>query len=451
MRTPVSYAVALLLLGTAPAGAMTLEEALAAAYVGNPTLQAQRAAVRATDEQVPQALSGWRPQVSLNGSVGRTWQDTTAPGVDRTTLDPRQVGATITQPLFRGFRTVNSVNAAENTVQAARSQLTSIEQQILLNTAQIYSDVLRDQAEVDLNTNNEQVLRRQLDATRDRFQVGEITRTDVSQAESRLAGARSGRVAAEAQLMSSRATFQRVVGIPPENLNPPAQLPALPASLEEAVALALENQPDVVAARFAARAADDVVEVVQGELLPTVNLQASHARNWETQVPGIRGDSSQIVANVAVPLYQGGAVYSRVREAKNTASQRRLQVDQAQVAAREGAILAWEGLTAARAEIESRRAQVDAANTALDGVRREAQVGARTVLDVLDAEQEAFVANVSLVRAQRNERVAAFQLLSAIGGLTAANLGLPVDIYDPTEHYQAVRNQWFGTEPAGGR
>jgi len=423
---------------------MTLEEALAAAYVGNPTLQAQRAALRATDEQVPQALSGWRPRVALNGSAGRVWSDSSISG--DTTLNSRQAGATLTQPLFRGFRTVNSVDAAENVVLSARSQLASVEQQILLNVAEVYSNVLRDQAVVELSVNNEQVLRRQLGATQDRFEVGEITRTDVSQAESRVARARASRITAEGQLMASRATFQRLVGVPPENLEPPAQLPALPGTLEEAVARALEEQPDVVAAVYGARAAEDVVDVVRGELLPEVSLQASHNRGWDTQVRGQRADTSQIVANVAVPLYQSGAVYSRVREAKSTAGQRRIQVEQAQVAARERAIQAWENLVSARAEIESREAQVDAATTALDGVQREAQVGARTVLDVLDAEQELFIANVDRVGAQRTQRVAAFALLAATGGLTAENLGLPVEVYDPSVHYQAVRNKWFGTD-----
>ncbi|MFA7430133.1 MAG: TolC family outer membrane protein [Rhodospirillaceae bacterium] len=452
MRTPVSFAVAILLLGAAPAGAMTLEEALAAAYVGNPTLQAQRAALRATDEQVPQALSGWRPRVSLNGSAGKTWVDsrTTTTSTDYN-LDNRQIGATLTQPLFRGFRTVKGVEAAENVVLAARSQLTSVEQQILLAAAQVYSDVLRDQEVVKLSVNNEQVLRRQLGATQDRFRVGEITRTDVSQAESRVAGSVASRIAAEAQLMSSRATFQRIVGVPPENLELPKALPIVPATLEEAVARALEEQPDVLTAVYGARAAEDTVDVVRGELLPEVSLQASRNRGWETSTPGSRADNTQITANLSVPLYQGGAVYSRVREAKSTAGQRRLEVDQAQVSAREQAIQAWENLVAARAEIESRQSQVEAATTALDGVQREAQVGARTVLDVLDAEQELFGANVDLVGAQRNQRVAAFSLLAATGGLTAQNLGLPVEVYDASVHYDAVRGQWFGTDAPTGQ
>lgn len=454
MKRPVSLAVAALLLGAAPfagagvAGAMTLEEALAAAYVSSPALQVDRAGLRATNELVPQAKSGWRPTVAVRGSYGYSASETrvssAASPIDQN-LDPATVGATVTQPLFRGFRTVNGIDVAENTVLSARARLMESEQQVFLATAEAYSDVLRAQAEVELNANNEQVLRRQLSATQDRFQVGEITRTDVSLAESRQSGATAARITAEATLASARATFQRVVGVPPQNLSAPEALPPLPMSLDEAVSTAVQAQPLVVAAEFAARAALNQVDVVRGELLPTVAVEAGHTRGWRTQAEGSRAETSSITANLTVPLYQSGAVYSRLRQAKHTAGQRRLEVDQAQVAARERAIQAWETLVSARAEIESRNAQVRAASTALEGVQREAQVGARTVLDVLDAEQELLDANVNLVRAQRNERVAAFSLLSAVGGLTARDLGLPVVLHEPAEHYRDVRDQWFGT------
>lgn len=449
MKSSLSYAVAALLLGTAaqgtPAAAMTLEEALAAAYVTNPTLQAQRAAVRATDEEVPQALSGWRPTITTSASFGRTEVDTETGGVaTERDLDSRDAAIVLTQPLFRGFRTVNAVDAAENTVLAARSELTSTEQSVLLSAAQAYMDVLRDMAVLELNINNQQVLRRQLEAARDRFQVGEITRTDVSQAESRLAGAIADRIAAEAQLESARATFERIVGVPPEDLRVPDVVPNLPTSLEQAVALAVESQPEVLAAVFNSRAALESVDVVRGELWPEVSLQAVYEQAWDTTVAGDERETTQLVANLTFPLYQSGAVYSRLRQAKHTAGQRRLEVDQAQVTAREAAIQAWEALQSARAQIESISSQVEAAQVALEGVQREAQVGARTVLDVLDAEQELLDARVNLVRAERNERVAAFELLAAVGRLTAGSLDLPVEIYDPSVHYRDVRNQWIG-------
>lgn len=452
MRKPISCAVAALLfagtLAATPdvARALSLEDALAAAYVGNPELEAQRASVRATDEQVPQALSGWRPRVQVDGSIGH--QSTSYSNGGQTLYtQPRTVQVGLVQPLFRGFRTVNQTSAAENTVLAARSQLTSVEQQILLNVVEAYMNVLRDEAVLELNENNVQVLTRQLDATRDRFRVGEITRTDVSQAEARLAGAVAGRIGAESTLNTTRATFERIVGLPAKGLETPASMPAVPESLDQAVELAIAAQPQVLAAEYQAEAALDSVDVVWGELLPTVNLEAGMTEAWDSSAStnGLRTESTSVLATVTVPLYQSGAVYSRMRQAKHTAGQRRLQVDQAKLAAREAAIQAWDSYKAAQAQIKSITSQVDAANVALEGVQREAQVGARTVLDVLDAEQELLDARVNLVRAQRNDRVAAYSLLSAVGNLTAGALGLPVEIYDPAAHYEDVRGQWFGS------
>lgn len=453
MKTPISLAMAAVLLGVggyvAPASALTLEEALAAAYVSNPTLQAERARVRGVDEQVPQALSGWRPTVQLNGDVGRQHIESSGGSVIGTrTVDstPKGVGVSVSQPLFSGFRTTNAVSAAEDTVLAARSQLTAIEQQVLLEAAQVYMDVLRDRALLELRVNNEQVLTRQLEATQDRFNVGEITRTDVSQAESRLAGAVAGRIAAEGQLRSSQASFQRVIGLPVEGLDKPAALDSLlPKSLDDAIEGAVANQPSVVAAEYSAKASRTQVDVVRGELLPTVSLQAGVSKDWQATASDSEQQASSVMANVSVPLYQSGAVYSRLRAAKHTAGQRRIEVDQARNGARESAVQAWEIVQAARAQIVSIKAQVQAAEIALDGVQREAQVGARTVLDVLDAEQELLDARVSLVSAERDERVASHQLLAAVGHLTARDMGLGVDVYDPGQHYNDVRNQWFGS------
>lgn len=433
-----------------PAAALTLEEALAAAYVSNPDLQAERARVRAVDEQVPQALSGWRPRVEVTGSIGRSELENSmdSTGSTDSSLTTKSVGLEVTQPLFRGFRTVNAVDAAENTVKSARGDLLSREQDTLLSAAEAYLNVVRDQAVLELNINNEEVLRRHLEATRDRFEVGEITRTDVSQAESRLARATAARIAAEAQLTSSRATFERIVGLPADDLETAEMPRMLPESLESAISEALERQPSVIAREFAARAAQENIDVVRGELLPEVNLQAAADKSWEPSDEVSSRSSYQITAVMTVPLYQSGAVYSRMREAKHTAGQFRLQVDLARLQAREQTIQAWDQWRSAQAQIESIRAQVEAADVALEGVEREAQVGARTVLDVLDAEQELLDAQVELVRANRNERVAAYTLLAAVGRLTAADLGLPVDIYDPTEHYRDVRDQWFGSSAA---
>lgn len=449
MQKTVSLAVAVLLFGAAAvpaAHAESLEEALAAAYLNNPTLRAQRAAVRAVDESVPQALSGWRPTVTLNGSAGLADTTSRVSSVSRDQdLTTRSYDLTVTQPLFRGFRTEAAVDRAQNSVRAAQAGLQATEQDVLLAAAVAYLDVIEAQAVVELTTNNVQVLERQLEATRDRFRVGEVTRTDVAQAEARVAGAVADRIAAESDLQARRATYERVVGAVPGEVQNPAEVGNLPDSLEESVRLAITSAPGVVSQQYTADAAVDGIREVRGELLPSVNLRASYGEDWERTQEDSSTETASVVVQATVPLYQAGAVYSRLREQKHRAGQSRIQVDEARFEAREAAVQAWENLAAARASIESLSAQVEAANIALEGVQREAQVGARTVLDVLDQEQELLNARVSLVRAQRNSYVAGYQLLAAVGRMTVGSLGLPVETYDPDAHYLDVRNQWFGS------
>lgn len=425
----------------------SLEEALAQAYLNNPTIEAQRAQLRATDELVPQALSGYRPSAEASASYGWERQDArSSTGERRLTSNPGGVNISVTQPLYRGGRTVASTRRAENLVQAQRATLMSAEQSVLLDAATAYLDVVRDQAVVELNLNNVQVLQRQLDAFRDRFEVGEITRTDVSQAEARLARAVSDRIQAEGLLQASRAVFARVVGIAPGDLAAPSPEFQLPTSLDETVTLSQSNNPDVLTAQYAEQAAADAVDQVRGELLPEVGLRGTIGRNWDPSTTIDRADSASVTAQVTIPLYQAGVVSARVREAKHTAGQRRIEIEDARRQATENAIRAWEALTTARAAIRSRQAQVRSANIALEGVRQEADVGARTTLDVLDSEQELLDARVELVRSQRDEIVAAFQVLAATGQLTARQLGLPVQYYDPETYYGAVRDKWYGTD-----
>jgi outer membrane protein/adhesin transport system outer membrane protein len=434
------------LLAAAPASAQTLEEALARAYTTNPQLDAQRAQLRATNELVPQALSGYRPTVEATGSFGRQQRDAEVAGRSANGVtQPRSVGIELTQPLYRGGQTGASVRAAEAQVQAQRANLLSVEQEVLLDVATAYLDVVRDQSVLELNTNNETVLRRQLDASRDRFNVGEITRTDVSQAEARLAGANASRIEASGRLRASRAAYQRVVGDAPGRLTAPRPRLALPASLDETVMLAQSNNPAVVAQEFVEETSRHTVERIEGERLPQVGLSAGITRAWDTQQLD-RADIGTVTANVRIPLYQGGLTEARVREAKHEASQARIQIETARRQSSENAIRAWEALTTARAAIESRRSQVRAAEIALEGVRQEAQVGARTTLDTLNAEQELLDARVNLVSAERDETVAAFQVLAATGQLNARQLGLPVQHYDFEAHYRQVRDQWWGTD-----
>lgn len=429
-------------LGITPASAQTLQEALAQAYSQNPTLEAGRAQLRATDELVPQARSGYLPTITATGDARRVWQER---GPSRSAFNQQAADISIAQPIYRGGRTVAGVNRAENLVQAQRAALVRTEQQVLLDVATAYLDVLRDQAVQELTANNTQVLRRQLEASQDRFRVGEITRTDVSQAESRLARAESDRILADGVLNSSRAVFARLVGTLPANLAQPQLTLTLPNSLEETIRMAEESNPQVLAAEFARRASDDAVDLVAGEMLPTVSLNGSAGRTWDPAGAGGTRDDAAIIARVTVPIFQGGGDAARVREARHTANQRRLEVEQAVRASREAAIRAWEGLVTARSSIQSRQSQVRAADIALEGVRQEATVGSRTVLDTLDAEQELLDARVQLVRAQRDELVAAFQVLAATGQLTAARLNLPVQSYNIDDHYQSTRSRFWGT------
>lgn len=436
------------------AQAETMMEALSAAYQTSPVLEAQRATLRATDEGVAQALSGWRPQVTALGTYGRQSIRTEQPlnfvGRSGSVSNDRQISPIIgeirlSQPIYRGGRTVNSVRQAEAGVLAGRELLLAAEQNVLLDAVTAYVDVLSARAVVDLNRNQIDVLSRQQQATQDRFDVGEITRTNVAQSEARLSSSVSSLATAEALLIASRSAYERIVGRPPEALEPPPALPALPASEAEAQAQALEQNPQLRAALEAERASAAAVRVEIGKLLPTVSLEANARVLQDQGVEGLEQDEAGIFAQLQVPLYESGAVYSSVRQAREINSQRRLEAAQVRRQIIESVRNAWEGLRSTRARIISDEEAVRANEIALEGVRQESDVGARTTLDVLDAEQEALNARVALVRSKRNEVVAAYSLLSATGRLTAEGLGLAVAAYDPLAHYGEVRSKFIGT------
>ncbi len=433
------------------AQAQSLEEALTAAYLSNPTLAAQRASLRATDEGVSQALSNWRPNVTLSTDYGwSAYKTDQATGTARSQhRNPNSYALTVDQPIFRGMRTVAQRDRAENQVMAARARLAETEQSILLDAVSAYMNVVRDQAVLELNINNEQVLRRQLEAARDRFEVGEITRTDVHQAESRWVGATADRIQAEGNLEASRATFRNVVGEAPGRLTAPTPSVEMPTDAEEAIKISVTANPSVIAAEYDEKSSQENVKLVRGELLPTVSLSGTLSKAFDQSGQDTMAQNAQAKVTLSVPLYQKGAVYSRLRGAKQTAAQSRLLIDQARRSATETATRAWEGLKTAEAQIEALQSQVNAAEIALDGVQREAEVGSRTVLDVLDAEQELLDAKVNLVRAQRDYTVAVYELRSAMGQLTARHLALPVEYYDPESHYMEVRDQWFGGNSSG--
>jgi outer membrane protein/adhesin transport system outer membrane protein len=434
---------ALLLTAAVPAGAETLQDALAQAYSTNPQLESARALLRSTDELVPQARSGFLPTVTAEGNYSR--QRISASGQVLAT-SPHSVNVVVNQNIYAGGGTISAVRRAENLVKAQRATLLNTEQQVLLAAATAYANTVRDQAVVELNANNEQVLRRQLEASRDRFRVGEITRTDVSQSESRLSRASADRILAQGQLNATRANYLRIIGTMPGSLEKPVPPAQLPGSAEDTVALARENNPLVVAARYTEDASREAIDQERAQLLPQVGVTGSYSRNWDQlSLTGQRYDSAAVVARVTVPLYEAGGVTARVRAAKQTASQRRMDLQDAVLQANQAAVQGWEALTTARASVEARKQQVRAAEIALEGVRQEATVGSRTVLDVLDAEQELLDSRVSLVRDENAALVAAFQVLAAIGRLDAGTLNLPVKVYDPQSHYDDVHNKLWGT------
>jgi outer membrane protein len=442
---------------TAPAGAATIEEALAAAYRNNPTLAATRASLRREDERVPQALSNWRPDVSAFGEVGKARRDTEFSSA--LYLTPREVGVRLSQPLYRGGRTVAATRAAENTVLAQRANLLRTEQEILLQAARSYVDVIAADANVQLTIQNEQRLARFLQATRDRFAVGEVTRTDVSQAEARLARATADRVEAEGPgitgsrivgLAAARAAYINVIGEAPTDLKIPAPLADLPTSVKEAIDRATAYNPEVIAADYFQRSSIDAVDVEKGSLLPELNLVAEAGFLQEDQfVQGNRSEDLRALLQLNVPFNLDGAAYSRLRAAKQDVTRRTRELDQARRNTAEAATTAWNDLQADRASVIARKAEVEANTIAVDGVIREQAVGTRTVLDVLDTQQDLIQSQVRLVEARRDEIFDSYALKAAVGQLTAENLALAVDLYDPRQHYDQVRNKWFGGSSSG--
>lgn len=447
-----------------PGRAQTLQEALAQTYNNNPTLLAARAQLRAVDEGVPQALAGWRPNVVMAGSYGaadvRTrsqvqqfradgssfFRDPASPPgtTIRQERSPAQATLTLTQPIYRGGRTTSQTRQAENSVLAQRARLLAVEQQVLGDAISAYITAIQNAELLRLNINNEQVLGEQLRATNERFRVGEITRTDVAQAESRLAGARTERTRSEGNLQIARATYERVIGEAPRRLTNPQPLQVPIRSAAEARSMAVANNPNVVATLFTAASARDNIDVQMSTLLPQVSATAQAFRQDNSIQPHTRQAGGQATLQLNVPLYQGGAEHSQVRQARQQAQQTLTQVDEARRTAAEQAARAWETLRTARAAVDSVRTQIRAAEIALDGVQREAVVGSRTTLDVLNAEQELLNARTSLVNALAAVVTGSYQLAAAIGRLTAQDLGLQVELYDMTAYYNAVRNRWAG-------
>lgn len=449
-------------LGPMPVLADTIEAALVRAYQNNPQLNAQRAQVRITDENVPQALSGYRPRVSVTASAGVQYIDAlstqggTPTNLVRTPITganaPRSIGGTITQTLFNGQQTANRTRAAEGQVSGAREALRALESTVLLSAATIYMDYLRDSAIVEVQKSNVRVLEQTLKQTRDRFNVGEVTRTDVAQSEAQLAAGRTQLLTAEANLTTTRSNFRRIIGNEPQALAPGSPVDRfLPSTLPAAVELGLIQNPNVTAAMFGIDVSYLQVKVAEGALLPTLTIQGSVQQAYEQSLIQYRSFGASVVTQLTVPIYQGGTEYSLIRQSKETAAQQRLVLDQTRDQTRANVVTAWGQLVAGKAQVASAQAQVQASEIALNGVREEAKAGQRTTLDVLNAQQALVNARVALVTAQHDRVVASYSVLDKIGRLTPQVLNLPTTIYDPSVHYHQVRDSWAGVRTPDGR
>jgi outer membrane protein len=456
-----------------PVAAETMNEALANAYLINPVLSAERARLRATDEQVALAKSGLRPTITATGDYAfqNVDNDVSVPGAAAAggavigaggaafptgTSHPRGWDVTLSQPLFEGFQNLNAIRGAKSTVQAGREDLRAVEQTTLLDAATAYMNVVRDLAVVRLRENNVKVLAEQLSQTRDRFNVGEVTRTDVAQAEARLSGATADLNVAQSNLKASRATYEQIIGHPPSNLVTPPGIPnLLPASLDDAMTQGDGENPVILSAVYQEEASLHAVNQLIGQLLPHAELNASYTQRFgflnSPDIPGdpnlLEEDAVTVMGRVAVPLYQGGAVAAQIRQAKETNSQLKKQVEDARLSVHADVISNWGVLQSTIAEIKSARDAVEANRIALQGVQEEEKVGQRTTLDVLNAQLELLTSEIGLVTAQRDRLVAEYSLCAAVGRLDAQSLGLSVPYYDSIEHYENVKNKWFGLTP----
>jgi outer membrane protein len=464
-------AVACLALGIAAVAASavaatadTLEWALVQAYQNNPSLNAQRASLRATDENVPQALSGYRPKLSVTGTGGYNYSSTQSHSLNQSVFPntvtysdiadnfgSRGIGASATQTLYNGFQTANRTRQAESQVMGARETLRVTEQQVLLDAATAYMNLLRDGAILDLNRSNVEVLTEQLKQTRDRFNVGEVTRTDVAQAESRLAAGRSALLGAQSNYVTSQANYRRVIGVDPGKLAPGTPVDRFsPPNLPAAISAGQIQSPSVLASMYGVDIAALAVKISEGALYPNLALTASVSKNYDPLYNVNKQTEASVIGSLTIPIYQGGSEYSAIRQSKETLGQQRLNLDVNRDQARATVVQSWGQLDAAKAQIEATTAQVNAAEIALNGVREEARVGQRTTLDVLNAQQELVNARVALVTAQHDRVVASYTVLAAVGGLSMQRLGLNVLIYDPQVHYQQVRDAWIGVRTPDG-
>lgn len=427
---------------TAPASAETLKEALVRTYNDNPTLAAARANLRATDENVVIQRSQGLPGVDATGSFSELVQQSTPAVVSPQRLFRSNVSLNV--PVYRGGAVRNGVRAAETRVDAGRADLRGTESAIFSDVVAIYMDVILNEALVALSANNVDVLSLNLEATSDRFEIGDLTRTDVAQSQSRLALAQGDLQSAQANLINARERYLALTGAPPVDLQAPPPLPGLPDSPDEAVDVALENNPDLIAAREDAEAAGFDVEVAGSGRLPSLSLFAStDYQNFLGTLPSGSNSGTDLTvgASVSIPIFQGGRPAAQQRRASafaTAALETMIATERSVIAQARAAYSSWRS---ANAVIESSQTAVEAAELSLEGVRAENTVGNRTILDILNAQQELLSAQVQLVTAQRNAYVAGFTLLAIMGRAEARDLGLEDEgpLYNPIDNYERVR------------
>lgn len=443
----------LAVLASVPVAGETISGALARAYENNPDINAQRAGTRVVDENINRAKAGYFPTASLTADLGLQHLETNTIGRRGVDTIPRGFGVQVQQNLFNGFRTRNSVRQSESQILQSREQLRQIEQTVLASGAAAYMNVLRDTAILNLRRNNIQVLQQQLRQTQDRFQVGEVTRTDVAQSEAALAQGQSDALVAQSNLQNSLAVYRQVIGVQPRRLAPARPVAGLlPKSQGTAVSMSQREHPVIVAALHNVDAAALAVKVAEGALYPTVNVTGAIQQRYDSQnSPGARALQSSVIAQLNVPIYQGGLNYANIRQSKEQLGQARLQVDIQRAAVRAGVVSSWGVWQASLQVIRAQQAAVRAAEIALNGVREEAKVGQRTTLDVLNAQQALLNVRVQLVTAQRDRVVASYALMSSVGKLSAANLRLRVSPYDPRLHFDQVKKKLWGVRTPDGR
>lgn len=439
-----------LMLATAISGnayAQNIFEALSQAYETNPTLQAQRAYLRAIDENVAIAKSGYRPTVSLNGTYADNNTDVKN-SVGNPDGDRYSYSAKISQPLFNGLQTINSVKSADSMVLSEQNNLYNVEQTVFIDASTAYLDVVQNKAIVDLQKNNEKLLKKRLDETVQRFNVGEVTRTDVSQARARYARAKADRISSEGTLEASKAVYAKIIGVAPVDVKAPeGEIDKfLPKTPEEALEYAKVHNYSIRQAKNYFDSKDYDVKTNTGALLPQVSLDgvASRTRNYTDNISGVKEqDDLEWSVNMSIPLYEGGETRAKIRQSKYQKWQAQEQVLEAERLVTSNVTSAWEYMVANKAMITSIKEQVRANEIALDGVQKEEALGNRTILDVLDAYQELLNSNVEEVKARRNYYVSAMTLLQAMGRLTARDLGLNVELYNAEKYSAETRNKWL--------